>query len=329
MERAPDKPAARSQAETFGIEPSVYDRDIPEVIRSLGDALHRFEREAGEDDDIREEFAGVYPPAKIEADLAEVHRLERAYDKEDDLETKKNRLYAMVMELIVQDMAHEWFPDCVVWRASRFDDYKRQTDLFMDIPDPEGGWLTIALDVTVSREAAAKKMSNVLDELDRGRFHDVDYFASDIDPGRSKGRAFMPRFIVGASRGGVASLARLYGQWRRHGPNVGSRTKEQDLDKLRFHQVGDELYHELIGQADYGHGSMRELLKETPTYQETKRTALKSQASYLGKVHKELKRRLKELERQTVAYQKANGPVPANEVPPPNGVLEAIQQRAA
>ncbi len=330
MEGIPERKeiAGRSLDETFGIEPSVYERDVPEVVRNLADALHRFEREAGEDDDIRQEFAGVYSSAKIEADLAEVHRLKRVFDAEDDLEKKKNRLYAMVLELIVQDMAHEWFPDCVIWRASRYDDYKRQTDLFMDIPDPDGGWLTVALDVTASREQASKKMESVLAEMDSGRFHDVDYFASDIDPGRPKGRTFMPRFVVGASKAGIASLARLYGQWRRHGPTVGSRTKEQELDRLRFHRVGQDMYEEMIRQANHGHSSMRGLLKSTPTSQETKRGALKARAAYLGKMEKELTRRSKELARAAIAYEKEHGPIPAAEVPPPNGVLDAVQQAA-
>ncbi len=325
MEHEPSPTSAGASSETFGIEPSAYEREIPEAIRTLAPALHRFEREAGSDEDVREGFAGVYPEKKIETDLAEVERLERVFATDDDFTAKKNRLYAKVLELIVQDLAHEWFPDCAIWPATKFDDYKRQTDLFMAIAGPEeGSWLTLALDVTSSAEAARGKLQQSLEEFDRGRFHDVEYFTSEVDPTQPRGRAFMPRMIVGSSLHTIASLARLYGTWRRGG---GRETKAGLLERLRFHALGSQLYEEIIRQAEVGHSMMRRELKSTPTFQVARRETIKAQAAYLKQVGQALQERLDRLRHDADLYEQKNGSFGERQAPV-NAVFETILEAA-
>lgn len=298
------------------------------MIRDLAPALHRFEEEGGSDEEIRELFSGVYSIEKIEDDLAQVHKLERAFDAEDNHEGKKAHLYAMALELIVQDVANAWFPDCVIWRANKFDDYKRGTDLFMDMPGPDGAPLTLALDVTSSRMAAKEKVERVVETYRRGKFHDVEYFASDTDDERPRGRAFMPRVVVGASRDEIARLARLYGQWLRHNAIGSSLTKEQALERLQWHELGGQLYEQLMKQVRMAYEMMRKQLKDVPTIQTTKREALKEQARYLDQVWRMLKTRFDAWKKGQAEYLERNHDASMDLFAPPNGVLEAVMQGA-
>lgn len=313
-----EKPLTRR--DTFGMEPSVYEREIPDAIRRLGDALHRFEDASGSDDEIREQFAGVYPMSKIEGDLAEVHRLRRAYEAEDTFAERKSYIYSLVLELVVCDLANEWFPDCTIWRSYAFDDYKRQTDLFMDVPDAEGKPLTLALDVTSGRGVASRKLDDSLEEFRSGRFHDVDYFVSDTDPDRPRGRQFMPRMIIGASSRSIVSLARLYGNWMRAGP----RSKAEAMDALRNHELGNELYTELLRQLELAHTYLRRNLKDTPTFKHTQRDVIKERSQYVGAVRRALKERFAAHKAARAEYEKKKGsPGPETETPF-NEVLDAI-----
>ena len=300
--------------ETFGIEPHAFERELPEVIRNLTGALHRFEDEAGSDEEIREVFGGVYSAEKIEEDLAEVHRLRHVYETEDTLEERKHHLYSLVLELIICDLSNEWFPGCTVWRSYAFDDYKRQTDLFMDIPGPEGQMLTLAIDVTSSREAASKKLDDSLGEFRSGWFHDVDYFASDTDPERPRGRQFFPRVVAGASYRNIASLARAYGAWLK----AGTRSKEEAMERLRHHELARQMYQELLRQLDLAHTYFRRNLKDQPTFKTTLRASLKSHAQYVDVVRRALRER----------YEKMKGSFGGETEPPPNGVLDAILEFA-
>jgi hypothetical protein len=322
------QPAVRSYAETFGIEPSVYEREIPEVIRGIAPALRRFEDEAGSDEEIRELFSGVYDSKKIDSDLAEVHRLERAFDKDDSLADKRNVLYATTLELVIQDVANEWFPDCVVWRSNKFDDYKRQTDLFMDIPHTDDNPLTLALDVTAGREAAKRKLEQSLGEYQLGRFHDIEYFASDVDDSRPRGRTNMPRCVVGAAPDAIARLARLYGQWLRHSAIGSSLTKEQAMERLRWHELGGQLYEQLLSQIKNAHDIMRKELKNVPTFQETRRDALKKRARYLEEVRRAIDERYRAWKKGREEYLQRNKDAESELEAPVNGVLEAILQGA-
>jgi len=300
--------------ETFGIEPHTYERDVPSVIRALASALHRFEDEAGSDEEIRQVFGGVYDAEKIEEDLAEVHRLRHVYETEDSLEERKHHLYSLVLELIICDLSNEWFPGCTVWRAYSFDDYKRQTDLFMDIPGPEGQLLTLAVDVTSSREAASHKLDDSLEEFRSGWFHDVDYFASDTDPDRPRGRQFFPRVVAGASYRNIASLARLYGAWLK----AGERSKNEAMEQLRHHELARQMYQELLRQLDLAHTYLRRNLKDQPTFKQTLRESLKSHAQYVDAARRALRER----------YEKIKGSSGGETEPPLNGVLDAILEYA-
>jgi hypothetical protein len=327
VEQAP-KTRERLHADTFGIERAVFERDIPKVIRDLAPALHRFEEEGGTDAEMRESFASVYPKEKIEADIAEVHRLERVFDVENDLETKIGRLYAMVLELIVQDVANIWFPDCVIWRASTFDDYKRQTDLLMDIPDAAGDLLTLAVDVTCSRKSAAEKTAAAQEEFRRGKFHDIEYFESDTDPDRQRGRRFLPRVVAGASRDSIARLAYLYGQYLRH-QEIGSRyTKEQALERLQRHELGGQLYQQLLEQLESASAALRKILKQTDTFKESQREAIKERARYVKDAFTALSERYKTWQQERKSYLEGNQDAERELSSPANSVLTAIQQAA-
>ncbi|HUO75840.1 MAG TPA: hypothetical protein VMU12_02935 [Candidatus Paceibacterota bacterium] len=311
-------------AETFGIEPHLYEREIPDAIKSLSGALHRFREGGGTDDEIRNEFTGTYPAQKIEADLAEVHRLQRAYEAGDTMLERKNRLYTLVLELIVCDCANEWFPDCTIWRSYSFDDYKRQTDLFMDVPDAQGMPHTLALDVTSSREAASRKIDESLEEFRSGRLHDVDYFASDTDPDRPRGRQFMPRMVVGAAYASIASLARLYGTWMR----AGERSKDEAMERIRNHELGGQLYTELLRQLDLAHTYMRRNLKDTPTYQVARRETLKQRAHDIDEIRRTLRERFAAWKKTAAEYEKKKESTGRGTEALPNGVLDAILDAA-
>ena len=314
MERTPEQKPERTDLrypETFGIEPHTYEREIDPAVRELAGKLHAFQEETDE---------YQLPDDALET----VRRLEHAYDTDDTQHEKKAHLYAMALEFLVEEMSHAWFKDCNIWRASAYDDYKNQTDLFLDIPSPDErdeGWVTVAIDVTSEYNAASKKVAEAMAEYRRGWLHSVDYFRPPTDEDtREPGRTFMPRMIVGASSKEVASLARAYGRYL----HAGARNKAQEFDRLRFHPLAGEVYEELVRQAKVAHHMMRRNLLDEPNANETRREALKEHSKYLDKVHRALKERYqrwKNMAREHEKQARGLGRMPET---PLNPVLQAV-----
>lgn len=318
----------RINAETFGIEPGVFARDIPETIRSLAPALHQFEEEGGTDDEIRELFRGVYPAEKIESDLSEVKRIKRAIERDRTPENCRTALDALVLEFIMKELSNEWFPDCTIWKASTFDDVKRQTDLLMDVPGPEGGTYTMAIDVTYSPEKTFEKLLMSANEFRRSQFHDLEYFWSDTDTDRPRGRVFVPRVVAGAGHDAIVRMAYLYSQWRRH-TAVGSEiTKQQALERLRYHELAGEVYLGFLRQLHFGYDQLRRNLKDTPTEFTSLREIIKERARYLDALHRSLEKRFKSWKLQRQKYLEKNEGLEQELKTPQNGVLDVILNNA-
>lgn len=328
MEPTPATGRERAHAETFGIEPWVFSRDVPETIQTLAPALRQFEEERGSDDEILEQFTSVYRPEKIKADLAEVHRREKAFEASDDRDARMNLLYATVLKLIVQDASHEWFPDCTIWRATKFDDYCRGTDLFMDIPGPGGEPLTLAVDVTCSRARTSQKLRDTMQEFRSGRFHTVEYFVSDTDDARARGRVSMPRVVLGASYHAITRAARVYGQWRRHAAVGSEYTKAEALERLRYSDIGGQLYEQLIHQVQVAYECIKELLDSTQDKNGTRADFLRMRGQYLFSVQRSLEERYRAWEKSRNTYIEHHKDIAPELAVPSNSVLDVIMHEA-
>lgn len=324
----------RKYAETFGIEPHIFESEIPATIRSLAPALHAFEKEGGTDDEIRTLFADVYPKEKIESDLSEVKRIERAIDRDDSPEDKKNALEALVLEFLMKELSNEWFPDCVIWKASPYDDIKRQTDLLMDVPGPDGGTYTMAIDVTYSRGKTFEKLKMSADEFRNNQFHDVEYFSSDTDDDRKPGRAFVPRVIAGASEEAIVRMAYLYNQWRRHSAIGSDITKEQALERLRYHELAGEVYQGFLRQIQSGYDQLRQNLKDVPNNRKNpehfsaKRDTIKEHALYLDALRRSLEKRYRAWKTAREKFLQKNRGLEQELKTPENDVLNIILNNA-
>jgi hypothetical protein len=193
----------------------------------------------------------------------------------------------------------------------------------MDIPNAEGNPLTVALDVTSSREATKKKLGALDVTYKRGEFHNVEYFSSDVEDNRPRGRTFMPRVVVGGSRDEIARLARRYGEWLRHSAIGSTITKEQAMERLRWHVLGGQLYEELLAQVRSTHKMMRDQLKTTATFKDVKRELLKERGRYLEELRRALDERYRVWQKERTAYMKRDKEA-AQEDHAPNGVLDII-----
>lgn len=313
MEAAPERLESRTEpryAETFGIEPRAYEREVDPAIRDLAGDLHEYLEESSSEYDL--------PPEALEA----VERLERAYEADDTAQERKSHLHALALEFLMKDMSHAWFQDCHVWRASSFDDYKRQTDLFLDIPvpPPGKGWVVVALDVTSDAKAASKKVGDAMAEYRRGWFHDVDYFRPPTDDDeRPPGRTLMPRMVVGTSGRDVVGLAKAYGRFK----HAGARNRAQEFDRLKFHPLAGQVFEELIRQAKVAHHMMRQNLLNEPDSNDTRREALKERSKYLDAVHRALKERYQRWKNMAREHEKQTRGFGMTETPL-NPVLQAI-----
>lgn len=315
----------RHNQETFGIEPMWWEREMPDAIRRLAPLLRKDEEEAGaSEEELKEAFVPIYGEEKVASDLAEVRRLEDVFEREDSHESRVARVYARVLELVIQDMADDWFAGASASRASKFDDLKRKTDLFLSVPDAATGELRpLSVDVTAAMESARTKLRQLRESYAHGKFHDVEYFIPE-DGTPPQGRREMPRVIVGASRFGVAQLARLYAMVRIPEARPEGMSREEAAERLRWHELGGQLYEEIIHQVEGAYETFRALLKSTPTFQETRRAAYKQRAQYLDQVRRALKNGHAQWLKGREAFVRRNEGLARELAAPPNNVLEAV-----
>jgi len=319
MAPPPPQKAVRRYPDTFGLEPMSYEREIPQVIRDLAPSLHRFESEA-DPDEVRELFADVYPDEEIEKDLDLVERRELTFDQEDTQQEKITRVYSMALEYIIADGAHVWFKDCSIWRSFKFDDFQRQVDLFMDIP-VDGGTVTLGLDVASGFENTQRKVRRAYDEYQQGQFHDVKYFASDIDPDRKRGFTLLPLATIGASRFGIASLARAY----RNYLQAPIEKKMIELLRLQYHPIAGQLYEELLTQLEQAYVQVRRKAKETPGAQHSRTHVLSGRLKQLQAAREKLRKMYEEWQKERNDYLKQDRDFAAGDRELENDVLEAIR----
>ncbi|MCC6934609.1 MAG: hypothetical protein IT406_02915 [Candidatus Yanofskybacteria bacterium] len=240
MEKKPAQEGAYS--ETFGIEPWVFERDVPETIKALAPALQRFEHERGSDDEIRERFASVYPRDKIDADLQKVHR----------------------------------------------------------------------------------QLRDAIEEFRRGRFHFVEYFMSDTDDERPRGRVAVPRVVLGASFHAITRAARVYGQWRRHSAVGSAVTKAEALERLRYSDIGGQLYEQLIHQMRSAYDLIKQLLDATDAAQTVRREFLRTRGRYLHAVQRALEQGYLAWKKARDEYVRHHEDIAPELTVPSNSVLDAI-----
>lgn len=184
------------------------------------------------------DFSGIYLPFEIRKDLQEIQNLRKKFEQSSP-EQKEGEFYAAVLEMIVMEFASCWTSGYLS-KASEFDDYKRQTDLFLEIEGEDGNVARFSIDVTSSQNHAGLKLIEAIEEIRTGTFHEVKYFQSELDD--TKGRQTMPRLIVGADKIEIVELARLFLR-HKNAPNAEARKNNHTL--IASHRFGSEIKKEI------------------------------------------------------------------------------------
>lgn len=152
-----------------------------------------------------------YGREKIDRDLKYVADTEARFEGREGREA--TRFSAGVMEGIEQ---YGWFGNGVeVIPTSRYDDIRNGTDFVVAFPREGGPSVKLAVDVTMTEdpERLGKKLGRTLDQVDRGELVTIEYFeypkgaAVSPDAAEPRGKALMPRVIIGANTENARKLS--------------------------------------------------------------------------------------------------------------------------
>ena len=209
-----------------------------EEIEILRDEINEFQAEVFP----LEEFEDIYPQPEIENDKKAIQELERKFEKETPGSKKESKFYSSLLEMLIAGLSNSWIPGSFT-KSSKFDDYKRSTDLFLEVQDKDQNLLRLALDVTSDERGIKNKLDEAFSEFEKGQFHKVKYFKSDIDG--SKGELLLPRLIVGTARLEIIDLAKLYILEKNA---QGAEAKKPYRRRIANHHFGEQLQQMILLQ---------------------------------------------------------------------------------
>lgn len=185
------------------------------------------------------EFDSVYGKEAVTKDVALADYLEKKFSAENSVQMKNAHKIAEVFEAIVitQSEMSNWLgPNAHTLKTSRFDDFVNKVDMLAEWTSVSEGKsiLALAVDVTFSAGAIAKKMAAIKAEIDSGQLGSVRYF-KDIDGSFLGTRRNVPRAVIGVSEAMVGELASLW---------VNGEKKElgvHAVQKLLVNQMSQQL----------------------------------------------------------------------------------------
>jgi len=201
------------------------------------------------------DFIEPYGQATIDADLAEVERLESLFNARDTRESKEQKKVADIFEAIVlwNGEQSNWLGEnAVTVKTSRYDDYVNGVDAVIEFQGNEprmASYLGIAADVTFSTDTT-KKFDRLKNQIDKGELAKVKYFHSEhmnIHGQLSK----LPAVILGMDKSTVLELAEL--QAEKKFKELGShRAQIMMLEQMRAQFTTYSKYADRIGKQDLG-----------------------------------------------------------------------------
>jgi hypothetical protein len=162
-------------------------------------------------------YAAEYSKESIERDKAYIDKTRRQIEEANSsfgrelLDRKEGgfALSEMAQAMVIDRINKNWFPGFKAIMTSDFDDLRVGIDAVMK--HENGGYLGTAFDFTVAsnEKVIHDKLSKEWDNhISQGKISTVKYF-EDPDT-HTKGRLLVPKFIIGASKKDVESLAQAY-----------------------------------------------------------------------------------------------------------------------
>jgi hypothetical protein len=197
------------------IRMSFENRASHEKLSPLLENAHRKSREVLAKYSINmADFASVYTPAGVAADMAHVAELKRRFAKSDTPELLVAKQMSEISEAFVVRAVNEYgmFGDSAsMYATTDFDDFVNGTDAIGEWYTPEDGsrLLALGVDATFSTQGIEKKLVQIRHEIDSGKLGSLRYF-------RDKRGDFMgtrnnvPRTVIGVSAPVVERLSRLW-----------------------------------------------------------------------------------------------------------------------
>ncbi len=161
-----------------------------------------------------ESFRELYGDKSVDADLAEVKRLEEVFESgasEFDMELSRiSRIFEAMIHFHGEQ--NNWFGENVsTIRPSRFDDYVNGVDELFEYKE-EGNvsksFLALAIDATFNKNLR-RKLEEIKREIDTGNLATVKYFEDEDSnfKGQLKG---IPHVVVGAHRATIIQIAEMW-----------------------------------------------------------------------------------------------------------------------
>ncbi len=190
------------------------------------------------------DFEKVYGPSSWDQDMANLAISEEQFKQRGEADP-----HGKILEYLVARWGYLWLPGKVT-QASRFDDVKRKTDLFLEVQTAPGVWLPVAIDVTTKQSDIISKFSDATDEIRAGRLHEVRYFipASGVE-GITKNPE-MPRLVLGIDRPAIDRLGKKIMDYNfAHHAKQTERAKEI-LTELKQDPAGLVLLDEILRELD-------------------------------------------------------------------------------
>lgn len=161
-------------------------------------------------------FEQEYTQEKIQSDKEYVKDTRSKIDEKNSafgrvaLDNKEGgfQLSEIMQAMIVDRLNNNWFKSLKSTMTSDYDDLKVGIDAVMK--HKEGGVLGASLDFTVTNQDKIiyAKLQREWDNIKQGKVTTIKYF-QDPDTGE-KGKLLVPKFIIGASKKDVESLAKAY-----------------------------------------------------------------------------------------------------------------------
>jgi len=220
------------------------------------DRMHISAEKILEQDRVRENnFIEPYGQAAVEADLAEVERLESLFKSKDTKDGVEQKKVADIFEASVlwNGEQSNWLGEnAVTIKTSRYDDYVNGVDAVIEFQGTEprmASYLGIAADVTFSTDTT-KKFDRLKSQIDKGELAKVKYFHSEhmnIHGQLSK----LPAVILGMDKSMVLELAEL--QAEKKFKELGShRAQIMILEQIKAQFTTYSKYADSIGKQDLG-----------------------------------------------------------------------------
>ena len=134
----------------------------------------------------------------------------------------------------------------------------------------------------------------------------------------------MLRVIVGAPVKVIEKIASAYLRFRKHSNKKSGPSKQEELEKLQWHELGGQVYVSILRQLRYALIQMRGHSVATPAEFTTRKSAIEARIQQLKTAIDGLEERYEAWKRGREEYIKKDGSVEPMLAAPENVVLSAL-----